>query len=274
MSILHSVLQLFEPTTPRGLRLPIDFFLRSLAEYRQARSIGVILSGMGSDSTMGLRAIKEKTGLVLVQEPASAKFDSMPRSAIDAGLADLVAPAEELPGKIIGYLRHARAIARPEGPLEKKDKSALEKVFILLRAKTGQDFSLYKKNTVCRRIERRMGIHQIDRIAAYVRYLQENSQEVELLFKELLIGVTNFFRDPEAWDQFQAEAIPALLAGRPTGRVLRVWSTDCSTGTRSTMPVRGSIRPTSPRTSPPNDCSGYLSRKRTATGLPKRSGKW
>ena len=115
-------------------------------------------------------------------------------------------------------------------PLEEKDQSALEKILILLRAKTGHDFSLYKKNTVYRRIERRMGIHQIDRIAAYVRYLQENSQEVELLFKELLIGVTSFFRDPAAWEQLQEEAIPALLAGRPAGGALRAWSAGCSTG--------------------------------------------
>jgi two-component system CheB/CheR fusion protein len=230
MSILHGVLHLFEPTAPRGLRLPIDFFLRSLAEDRQEHSIGVILSGMGSDGTMGLRAIKEKAGVVLVQEPASAKFDSMPRSAIDAGLADLVAPAEELPGKIIDYLRHALVIAKTDGPLEEKDQSALEKVLILLRARTGHDFSMYKKNTVYRRIERRMGIHQIDRIAAYVRYLQENPQEVELLFKELLIGVTSFFRDPAAWEQLQGEAIPALLAGHPDGGVLRAWSAGCSTG--------------------------------------------
>ena len=127
MSILHGVLHLFEPTAPRGLRLPIDFFLRSLAEDRQEQSIGVILSGMGSDGTMGLRAIKEKAGVVLVQEPASAKFDSMPRSAIDAGLADMVAPVEDLPGKIIDYLRHALVIAKTELPLEEKDQSALEK---------------------------------------------------------------------------------------------------------------------------------------------------
>ncbi len=230
MSILHGVLHLFEPKEPRGLRLPIDFFLRSLAEDRQEHSIGVILSGMGSDGTMGLRAIKEKAGLALVQEPASAKFDSMPRSAIDAGLADLVARVEELPGKILGYLQHARVIDRTERPLEEKDQSGLEKVVILLRSKTGHDFSMYKKNTVYRRIERRMGIHQIVRIAAYVRYLQENPQEVELLFRELLIGVTNFFRDPAAWAHLQEEAIPALLAAHPTGRVLRAWSAGCSTG--------------------------------------------
>jgi len=230
MSILHGVLHLFEPTAPRGLRLPIDFFLRSLAEDQQELGIGVILSGMGSDGTMGLRAIKENAGVVLVQEPASARFDSMPRSAIDAGLADLVAPAEELPVKIIEYLRHARVLTRTERPLEEKDQSALEKVLILLRAKTGHDFSLYKKTTMYRRIERRMGIHQIDRIAAYVRYLQENSQELELLFKELLIGVTNFFRDPAAWEQLKGEFIPALLAGRTAGGVLRAWSSGCSTG--------------------------------------------
>jgi chemotaxis methyl-accepting protein methylase len=230
MSILHGVLHLFDPTAPRGLRLPIDYFFRSLAEDRQERSIGVILSGMGSDGTMGLRAIKEKAGVVLVQEPLSAKFDSMPRSAIEAGLADLIAPAEDLPAKIFDYLRHALALSKPDHPWHEKDHSALDKILILLRANTGQDFSLYKKTTIYRRIERRMGIHQIDRIAAYVRYLQENSQEVELLFKELLIGVTSFFRDPEAWEQLQNEAISALFARRPAGGMLRAWSAGCSTG--------------------------------------------
>ena len=112
----------------------------------------------------------------------------MPRSAIDAGLADLVAPAEELPGKIVKYFRHSHMIARTDLPLEEKDQSALDKVLILLRARTGHDFSMYKKNTLYRRIERRMGIHQIDKIATYVRYLRENPQELELLFKELWIG--------------------------------------------------------------------------------------
>ncbi len=230
MSLLHGVLHLFEPSAPRGLRLPIDYFLCSLAEDCRESSIGVILSGMGSDGTVGLRAIKEKGGGALVQAPASAKFDSMPRSAMDAGLADIVAPAEELPGKIIDYLRHAHVITITEPHLEEKDQSALEKVLILLRSKTGQDFSLYKKNTVYRRVERRMGLHQITRIAGYVRYLQENSQEVELLFKELLIGVTSFFRDPAAWEQLQGEAIPSLLASLPAGGSLRAWSAGCSTG--------------------------------------------
>jgi chemotaxis methyl-accepting protein methylase len=230
MSILHGVLHLFEPTAPRGLRLPIDSFFRSLAEDRHEASIGVILSGMGSDGTQGLKSIKEQAGVALVQAPDSAKFDSMPRSAIDAGLADIVAPVEELPGKLIAYLGHIHLIARSETVLEEKEQSALEKVLILLRSKTGQDFSLYKKNTVYRRVERRMGLHQIPRIAGYVRYLQENPQEVELLFKELLIGVTSFFRDPAAWEQLKEEAIPALLSARPAGGMLRAWSVACSTG--------------------------------------------
>ena len=230
MSILHGVLHLFEPTERRGLRLPIDYFLCSLAEDRQKGSIGVILSGMGSDGKMGLQAIKEKGGLTLAQEPSSAKFDSMPKSAINAGLADFVAPADELPGKIIDYYRHAIFITKSETPSEDKDQSSLEKILILLRSVTGQDFSLYKKNTVYRRIERRMGIHQINKIASYVRYLQENPQEVELLFKELMIGVTSFFRDPEVWEQLREEAIPALLATRPAGKMLRAWSVGCSTG--------------------------------------------
>ncbi|AMV73747.1 chemotaxis protein CheB [Desulfuromonas carbonis] len=230
MSILHGTLHLFAPAEPRGLRLPIDFFFRSLAEDQVERSIGVILSGMGSDGTLGLRAIKEKSGLTLVQEPATARFDSMPRSAIAAGLADLVAPVKELPGRILANLSHARGMTRSEPPLEEKEQSALEKVVILLRSRTGQDFSLYKKNTIFRRIARRMGIHQIDRIAGYVRFLQENPQEVELLFKELLIGVTGFFRDPAAWEKLRTVAIPGLLAKCPAGATLRAWSVGCSTG--------------------------------------------
>ena len=230
MSILHGVLHLLEPAAPRGLRLPIDFFFRALAQDQDGHSIGVILSGMGSDGTLGLRAIKEKAGLVLVQEPATAKFDSMPHSAIDAGLADIVAPVDELPGKIMAYLQRTPLIARTEAALEDKTQSALEKVVVLLRAQTGNDFSLYKRNTLYRRIERRMGIHQIDKMPMYVRYLQENSQELNLLFKELLIGVTNFFRDPAAWEQLREEAIPALLARRSSGQTLRAWVPGCSTG--------------------------------------------
>jgi two-component system CheB/CheR fusion protein len=230
MSILHGVLHLLAPSAPRGLRLPIDFFFRSLAQDQQEHSIGVILSGMGSDGTLGLRAIKENAGVVLVQEPGTAKFESMPRSAIDAGLADIVAPVEELPGKILAYLQRTPLIPRTEGAGEDKTPSALEKVVVLLRAHTGKDFSFYKRTTLYRRIERRMGIHQIGKMAAYVRYLQENPQELDLLFKELLIGVTNFFRDPAAWEQLRTEVIPTLLASRASDQALRAWVPGCSSG--------------------------------------------
>jgi len=230
LSILHGVLHLLTPTSARGQRLPIDFFFRALAEDQQQHSIGVILSGMGSDGTLGLRAIKEKAGLAIVQEATTAKFDSMPRSAIEAGLADIVAPASELPERILTYLQHRPLI--PQSGLEHEDKSqsALEKVILLLRAHTRNDFSLYKRNTLYRRIERRMGIHQISKMSAYVRYLQENPQELDLLFKELLIGVTNFFRDPTVWAELRAKILPELLATRVPGQTLRVWVPGCSTG--------------------------------------------
>ena len=233
LSILRDSLYLLEPVAPRGLRLPIDFFFRALADDRREHAIGVILSGMGSDGTLGMRAIKEHGGLVLVQDPASAKFDSMPRSVIDAGLADIVAAAEELPLRIGETLRYSprtslgSLVAEPETAAQ---KSAFDKVCILLRERTSHDFSLYKKSTVYRRIERRMAIHQIVRIADYVRYLRENPQEVDLLFKELLIGVTSFFRDPASWAYLQEQALPALFAAYPAGTTLRAWVAGCSTG--------------------------------------------
>ncbi len=230
MSLLHGTLHLLAPIAPRGLRLPIDFFFRSLAEDQHERSVGIILSGMGSDGTLGLRAIKDKAGVALVQDPATAKFDSMPRSAIDAGLADFVAPAGELPGKLIAYRTHLPRIGKSDLPLEGQAQGALEKIVILLRSDSGNDFSLYRRSTLYRRVERRMGIHQVASIGEYVRYLQENSQEVAILFKEMLIGVTSFFRDPAAWQQLAKQALPALLAARPAGGVLRAWVAGCSTG--------------------------------------------
>lgn len=230
MSILRGTLYLFDPAAPRGLRLPIDFFLRSLAEDSRQLAVGVILSGMGSDGSAGIRAIKENAGLTLAQDPARAAFSAMPRSAIDAGVVDIVAPADQLPARIIASLRRgARAVAT-EPAVEGELKSGLERVLILLRTHNGHDFSLYKKTTLYRRIERRMGIHQIDRIATYVRFLQENPQELDLLFKEFLIGVTSFFRDPAAWDRLRDVAFPPMFERSSTGRVLRAWVPGCSTG--------------------------------------------
>lgn len=229
LSILGGVLHLLDPSSRRGLRLPIDFFLRALAEDQRAASAGVILSGMGTDGTLGLKAIKEHGGVVLVQTPESAKFDSMPRSAIDTGMADIIAPAEELPDRLIAFLRHAPAV--PAVPAaERHSPDALDKIVIALRSRSQHDFSQYKKSTLYRRIERRMGLHQIDEIASYVRYLNENPQEQDLLFNELLIGVTSFFRDPEAWDVLRERAFPALFSERPKGGALRAWIPACSTG--------------------------------------------
>ncbi|MEO6974938.1 MAG: chemotaxis protein CheB [Gallionella sp.] len=230
LSVLHGTLYLLEPVAPRGQRLPIDYFLRSLAQDQRELGIAVILSGMGSDGTLGVRAIKENAGLVLVQDPESAKFDSMPRSVIDAGLADIIASAEDLPGKIVDYVRHARPSIIEPKPLSSTQKGALDKIFILLRERTGHDFSLYKKNTIDRRIERRMNLHQLTRIADYVRYLRENPQEIDLLFKELLIGVTSFFRDASAWEHLQEHALPQLLNANPKGKQMRAWVAGCSSG--------------------------------------------
>ncbi|HEY1817268.1 MAG TPA: chemotaxis protein CheB [Kofleriaceae bacterium] len=229
ISLARGALRLQALTRRRGLNLPIDFFFRSLAEDQRERAIGVVLSGMGSDGTLGLTAIKEHAGATFVQSIESAKFDSMPRSAIDAGLADVAAPVEELPASIVAYVKHAGHIVR-SAATDDREQHALDKIFVLLRAHTGNDFSLYKKTTILRRIERRMGLHQIDSIAHYVRFVRENPREIELLFKELLIGVTSFFRDSATWDQLKEHALPDLLASRPDGGGFRAWVPGCSTG--------------------------------------------
>jgi two-component system, chemotaxis family, CheB/CheR fusion protein len=233
ISILHGTLYLLEQVSSHGLHLPIDFFFSSLADDWHENAICVILSGMGSDGALGLRTIKERGGLVAVQDPVSAKFDSMPRSAIDTGLVDIVAAAEDIPLRLIDCLSHIPAGLRGAAAIEKEtaaQRSAFDKICILLRARTGNDFSFYKKSTVYRRVERRMALHQIDRIGHYALYLRENPQEVDLLFKELLIGVTSFFRDPSVWDVLQAKVLPQLLAACPEGSTLRAWVAGCSTG--------------------------------------------
>jgi two-component system CheB/CheR fusion protein len=230
LSILHGQLQVLEPTAPRGLRMPIDFFFRHLAADQKDKAIGIILSGMGSDGTLGLKSIKENLGMMMVQDPVSAKYDGMPRSAINTGLVDYVATAEELSAKLVRYISHTpQPLEAREAP-EVEPPTALQKVFVLLRSHTGNDFSCYKNSTISRRLERRMSVHQFDSLPRYVRYLQENPQEVELLYKELLIGVTNFFRDPELFDFLKEKAIPRLLQDRPKQGLLRVWNPGCSTG--------------------------------------------
>ena len=229
MSIKKGVLHLFQPIQARGQRLPIDFFLQSLADDRKELSVGLILSGMGSDGSLGLRAIKEKNGIVMVQDPESAKFDSMPRNAINSVPMDIVASPNELLRRLTEFLKHIPVLVS-DAAIEIKDKSSLEKINLLLRTYTGNDFSLYKKNTMYRRIERRMNIHKIDKIASYVSFLNENPKEIEILFKELLIGVTSFFRDAAVWEKLKATVIPAIISKLEPGSILRAWVPGCSTG--------------------------------------------
>jgi len=226
LTILNGVLLLLKRFEPHGLHLPIDYFFRSLAADKKERSIGVILSGMGSDGTLGLRHIKDEGGAAFVQSPQTAKFEGMPNSAIDAGLADSVVSAEQLVGVIIDYINHFKLLSDKYN----KDHTSTEQVIALLRAHTGHDFSLYKKNTFRRCMERRLSVHQLSNIDAYVIYLRANPQENELLFKELLIGVTNFFRDKSVWDQLKTDVIPLILAKYPEGGILRAWVPACSTG--------------------------------------------
>ena len=233
LAFLNGGLQLIEPVAARTQRLPIDFFFCSLAQDQHERAIGVVLSGTGSDGTLGAREIKGKGGLVLAQKPESAQYDGMPRSVIATGMVDFELPPAEMPTQIIAYvaahvLNHPATSGFSTPP--PKAEAAMKKIFILLRAQTGHDFSQYKPSTIHRRIERRMAVHQIKMMDAYVRYLQQTSAEVEALFRDLLIGVTSFFRDPEAFQALEERVIPKLLANRPANTVIRVWVPGCSTG--------------------------------------------
>ncbi len=230
LAILHGALNLLEPVATRVSRTPIDLFFRYLADDQNGKAVGIVLSGMGHDGTQGIRAIKERSGTVLVQEPSSAPYSSMPENAIATGLADCVAPVAELGHLLVTYIRSADTIAREPAVPTRTLVDGLKKVFILIRTRTGQDFSMYKQSTIRRRVERRMGLHQLTRIADYVRYLQENPQEINILAKELLIGVTRFFRDPEAWQALEEKAIRDLVRSAPEGSMIRVWVAGCSTG--------------------------------------------
>ncbi len=188
------------------MRQPIDFFFHSLAQDQRER------------------AIKAEGGMVMAQNPESTEYDGMPRSAIATGLADYVLPPAEMPAQLIAYTAHAFGKRlRPVSPPAPKAEDALKKICVLLRAHTGHDFSLYKQNTLVRHVGRRMAVHQIDRLDGYVRYMQQNPAEGEALFRDLLIGVTSFFRDPEAFTALEEKVIPQLFAGKPPGAAIRVW---------------------------------------------------
>ena len=231
LAFLNGALQLLELNLPRGQHLPIDYFFRSLAQDQHEKAICVILSGTGRDGTLGARAVKGEGGMVMAQNPESAEFDGMPSSVIAAGLADYVLPAAEMPAQLIVYTGHA--YGKTEHLFSAPAPNALfslKKIFVLLHTQTGHDFSQYKQNTINRRIERRMTVHQISELSEYVRFLQQNSHEVHALFDELLIGVTNFFRDTEAFAALEAKALPRLFNNKQPGTTLRVWCCGCSTG--------------------------------------------
>jgi two-component system, chemotaxis family, CheB/CheR fusion protein len=231
MAFLNGTLQLLEPAAPRGQRLPIDFFFRSLAQDQRERAIGIILSGTGSDGTLGARDIKAGGGMVMVQNPASTEYDGMPRSAIATGSVDYQLPPAEMPAQLIAYVTHAFGKPpRPSTLPPARTDSAFKKIFILIRNQTGHDFSQYKPSTIRRRIERRMAVHQIDTLDSYVKYLQQTPPEVESLFRDLLIGVTNFFRDPDAFKALEEQVIPRLIADKIPENEIRVWSPGCATG--------------------------------------------
>jgi len=230
MAFIKGSLQLFAPAAPRGRRLPIDFFFRSLAHDQRERAIGVVLSGTGSDGTLGVRTIKGEGGMVMVQNPESTEYDGMPRSAIGTGLVDYELPPAEMPAQLIAYVAHALGKPpRPASPVSKFE-NALKKILVLLRTRTGNDFSQYKPSTIQRRIQRRMAVHQIENMESYVKFIQQRPEEVDALFRDMLIGVTSFFRDMEAFKALEEQVIPKLFAAKRTDAEIRLWVPGCATG--------------------------------------------
>lgn len=229
LTIFHGRL-LLQDQKPRGeVSLPVDIFLRSLAEDQGERAVGVILSGTGSDGTRGVRAVKEWGGLVLVQDGESAKFDGMPRAAASTGVADFVLPPGDMPAQLVACLRHPYATRQRRAPQALADETGLTRLFSLLRARTKVDFTYYKPSTITRRIERRIAVTQVPDLEAYVRFAEQTPAEVSTLYRELLIGVTSFFRDPAVMTVLQERVLPELF-GRCTDRELRFWVAGCSTG--------------------------------------------
>ena len=229
LTIFHGKLLLTDQDPNRGINLPIDVFLRSLAEDQAERAIAVILSGTGSDGTRGVRTIKENGGMVMVQDEESAKFDGMPRAAISTGLSDFILSPDQMPKQLLSFITRPFATMASRSETLLSDEDGLARIFTLLRERCKVDFTYYKPSTVSRRIERRMTVNQADSIGDYVAYLNTYPGEVSALFRELLIGVTSFFRDPGAFDKLTLDVLPELLK-RTEGRELRFWSAACSTG--------------------------------------------
>jgi two-component system, chemotaxis family, CheB/CheR fusion protein len=231
VAIFNRRLHLMELIKTNVINMPVDFFFRSLSEDRGEKAIGIILSGTASDGTLGIRAIKGEGGMVMVQQPDTAKYDGMPKSAIETGLVDFILPVEKMPESLIHYAHHPfleslDKIRLTEPPI----KNQIQKIFALIRSATSHDFSHYKPGTIARRIERRLAIHQIKGLTDYILYLQQNPAEIEVLFKNLIIGVTSFFRDPVAYDVLAQKVLPELLSEKKVDTAIRFWVAGCSTG--------------------------------------------
>ena len=230
MSIFHGKLLLeSQDRTSSAVNLPIDLFLLSLAQDQGSNAIGIILSGTGSDGTRGCRAIKEAGGLVMAQSEASAKFTGMPSSIIGNGLADFVLDVEELPDQLLKFVKHPLAPQAAPKEISTDPKGALAKIFAMLRNKTKIDFTFYKPPTITRRIERRITITQATSLEDYADYLVQHPQEVITLYRELLIGVTHFYRDEEVFENLRKEYLRNYI-DTMTGTDMRVWVAGCSTG--------------------------------------------
>jgi two-component system CheB/CheR fusion protein len=229
--IVRGRLELTEKVHGAGVNLPIDIFFRSLAADQAEHAIGIVLSGTGSDGMRGVRAIKEAGGLVVAQDPGTARFDGMPRSAVSTGLVDYVLSPEDMPEQLARYARHLYASAglRPQPPGVTEDDGLVE-IISLLRRHSGVDFTHYKPSTVHRRIERRMGICDVHSLPDYATYVRQTPRELAVLYKELLIGVTKFVRDAEAFESLQRHVLPKLVEEAKLTDTLRVWVPACATG--------------------------------------------
>jgi two-component system CheB/CheR fusion protein len=229
LTVSDGILHLSEPTARRGMRMPIDQFFISLADDQQERSIGIVLSGTGTDGTSGVGMIKARGGMLMAQDPATAIYDGMPRSAIAAGHVDYVLPVEEMPDVLVSYVQHfwSRGAAVPA---DKQDEDYVKNILALIRARQDYDFRCYKRGTLHRRILRRMGLNHITKLAQYHARLRQDDQELRALTKDLLIGVTGFFREPEAWEVLRAKVLPELLSRHRKDEQIRVWVPGCATG--------------------------------------------
>ena len=230
VKLFHNAFLLSKPEEhQRQLNLPIDVFFSSLADDQEEKAIAIILSGTGSDGSRGIRHIKEKFGINIVQDLATAQFDGMPKSAMETGIVDFILPPEKMIHHILTYIQHPFAKQTPCQPRIIADETGLTRIFSILRENHMVDFTFYKQATVLRRIERRMTINQMHEIGDYIKYLESYPKEVTTLYNELLIGVTNFFRDPEAFDYLRSHIIPNIL-DQKENQEIRLWVEGCSTG--------------------------------------------